>query len=220
VETLLEDLKHEPELPPTLVEFRDEVLPDTIDGIRRVNSIVGDLRRFARGEPEHFVPYDLTAEISAAARMARTQMKPDQILEVDVPTSIEMVGSPRQICQVVLNLIMNALQALPGRGKVSLSAATVEGGAVEVSVRDNGSGMSEETRRRLFEPFFTTKAREGLGLGLGLSVVYGIVKAHGGSIDVESALGRGSCFRMRLPRHAGAGSAARPPRALAVAASA
>lgn len=209
IETLLEDLKLEPELPPALVEFRDEVLPDTIDGIRRVNSIVGDLRRFARGEPEHFEPFDLTAEISAAVRMARTQMKPGQELDIQVPPRIDMNGSPRQLCQVVLNLIMNGLQALPVRGKVTLSATTADG-AVEVAVRDNGTGMTEETRRRLFEPFFTTKAREGAGLGLGLSVVYGIVKAHGGTIEVESTLGRGSCFRMHLPCSTGSAAASVP----------
>ncbi len=199
VEMLLGDLQDERELSAPLVEYRDDILPETIDGIRRVNSIVDDLRRFARGEPEHFVPFDLASELAAAARMARTQLKPGQELTLETPEHVTMTGSPRQLCQVVLNLLMNAQQALPEEGKISL-AVTAGAEQVEIAVRDNGIGMSEETKRRLFEPFFTTKAREGVGLGL--SVVYGIIKAHGGSIDVESTLGEGSCFRLRLPLRA------------------
>lgn len=197
VETLLDDLQAQGDLPPYLIEYRDEILPETVDGIRRVNSIVDDLRRFARGEPEHFERFDLTSEISAAVRMARTQMKPGQALDLDVAPALDITGSPRQICQVVLNLIVNGLQAIPPDGKVRVAAAPC-GDSVEIVISDNGSGMSEETKRRLFEPFFTTKARSGIGLGL--AVVHGIVKAHGGSIDVESELGEGSRFRMRLPR--------------------
>ncbi len=92
---------------------------------------------------------------------------------------------------------MNAQQALPEEGRISLTATAHDEG-VEISVRDNGIGMSEQTLSRLFEPFFTTKAREGVGLGP--AVVHGIVKAHGGTIEVERAIGQGSCFRMSLPR--------------------
>ncbi len=181
-------------------EYREDILPETLDGIRRVNAIVDDLRRFARGEPEQFVPLDLTGEIHAAVRMARSQLRPGQELIVELPERLDVVGSPRQLCQAILNLVMNALQALPAHapGKVELSART-KNGTVEVAIRDNGSGMTEETKQRLFEPFFSTKARLGQGLGLGLSVVYGIVKAHAGTIEVESVLGRGTCFRIRLP---------------------
>jgi signal transduction histidine kinase len=204
VQALLEDLRDLPELPSLLAEYRDEILPETIDGIKRVNSIVDDLRRFARGEPDRFQPFDLTSEISAAVRMARTQMKPGQALDLDVPPALAITGSARQICQVVLNLIVNSLQALPERGHVHV-VATEQPDCIEVVISDTGAGMTEETKRRLFEPFFTTKARQGLGLGL--SVVHSIVTAHGGSIEVESTLGRGSRFRMKLPRQSAVASA-------------
>ncbi len=216
VEALIEDLAEEPRLPPTLVEYRQDILPETLDGIRRVNSIVGDLRRFARGEPDHFVQFDLADEIAAAVRMARTQMKPGQVLDLEIDGSLDMVGSPGQLCQVLLNLIMNGLQALPSEGAEPgrvLVAANENAGTVEIAVRDNGAGMSEETRRRLFEPFFTTKAREGIGLGL--SVVYGIIQSHGGTIEIESAPGRGSSFCLKLPRTQRLPAEASEPAALA-----
>jgi two-component system, NtrC family, sensor kinase len=196
-QALLDDLRAEPGLPAELVEYRDEVIPETLDGIARVNSIVDDLRRFARGEPERFETFDLSVEIAAAARMARSRTRPGQVVDVELPSSLAITGSPRQLCQVVLNLIVNGLQAMPGDGRVVVSAAA-RGGAIEVVVSDDGEGMTEETKKRLFEPFYTTKAvRQGQGLGL--SVVHGIVQSHGGSIQVESALGQGSKFYLRLP---------------------
>ena len=204
VQALLEDMGNTSGLPPLLAEYRDDILPETVDGIKRVNSIVDDLRRFARGEPERFERFDLTDEIAAAARMARTQMKPGQVLELEIPPALSVTGSARQICQVMLNLIVNGLQALPEQGQVRV-AASAQDDCIEIAITDTGCGMTEETKRRLFEPFFTTKARQGIGLGL--SVVHGIIKAHGGSIDVESTLGQGSHFRMKLPRDARAARA-------------
>ena len=197
VQALLDDLQNATDLPPALVEYRDEVLPETVDGIKRVNSIVDDLRRFARGEPERFVSFDLSVEITAAVRMARTQVKPSQSLELEVPPELTMTGMPRQLGQVILNLIVNALQALRDQGRVRVRAAAREE-LVEITVSDDGAGMTEDTRSRIFEPFYSTKERQGIGLGL--AMVNNIVKAHGGSIEVESAPGSGSSFRMTLPR--------------------
>jgi CheY-like chemotaxis protein len=116
-----------------------------------------------------------------------------------------------QLHQVLLNLCLNARDAMPSGGTLSVGVSKVEGervrdhcpeaGAadyVELSVLDTGIGMSEATRRRAFEPFFTTKP-PGLGSGLGLAVVYGIVRAHRGFVAVESAARRGSSFRLFLP---------------------
>lgn len=106
-----------------------------------------------------------------------------------------------QMQQVFMNLIRNGIQAMPAGGRLELDVAVDrddDAGSVEVRVRDEGTGIAPEHRKRVFEPFFSTKG-SGQGVGLGLSIVRGIVEEHGGEIGVESAPGRGSCFRVRLP---------------------
>jgi signal transduction histidine kinase len=108
------------------------------------------------------------------------------------------------------NLVINAIHAMPDGGTVSIAARVVEQQPppyvesaartwVSIAVRDTGHGMDADTRERIFEPFFTTKA-VGDGTGLGLSVSWGIVREHGGWIDVQSALGKGATFTVHLPR--------------------
>ena len=115
-------------------------------------------------------------------------------------------GDPAQLQQVVLNLCVNARDAMPEGGKLILETGEIvlgegveKGGRyVLLSVTDTGVGMSEEVKARIFEPFFTTKA-DGQGSGLGLSLVYGVVKNHGGFVRVYSEPGEGSTFRVYLP---------------------
>ena len=198
-EALLADLRDEPGLSPRIAEYRDAIVGETLDGVRRVNSIVGDLRRFARREPEQPIAFDLTAEVLAAVRMARTQRKPNQHLHADIAATLPIHGMPRQISQAILNLIMNGLEALSDQaGDVWVTTAE-HPNEVVVSVRDGGAGMSSATLKNLFQPFFTTKP-VGKGIGLGLAVVHGIVEAHHGRVEVESAPGHGSCFKVILPR--------------------
>jgi signal transduction histidine kinase len=110
--------------------------------------------------------------------------------------------------QVLLNLIVNARDAIAGEGVVTVTTQRVQdanrqnGDRVELSVRDTGSGMRPEVRLRVFEPFFTTK-EPGKGTGLGLATAFATVKQAGGVIDVESEVGRGTCFRIQLPIQAG-----------------
>jgi two-component system cell cycle sensor histidine kinase/response regulator CckA len=129
---------------------------------------------------------------------------------------------PVQMEQVILNLAINARDAMPNGGQLLIETRFTTlspehvfahpeaklGRHVELLVRDEGTGMDPETQRRIFEPFFTTKA-EGRGTGLGLSTVYGIVHQSGGSLTVDSVLGKGSTFRVFLPF--AAGREARPP---------
>ena len=119
-----------------------------------------------------------------------------------------MVCAAAQVEAGALALAMNALEATPSDGRVSIEASR-EGDGVRLAVSDTGWGISKDHLDRIFEPFFTTK-EAGKGVGLGLAVVYGIVTSHHGRIDVESEPGRGTTFTVRLP--------ARPPGAVAPAA--
>jgi signal transduction histidine kinase len=197
VSSMLKDLRAEPHLSDVMKEYADEVLPDTLDGIKRVNSIVSDLRRFSRGGFDGHVDYDFDAEVKMALRIARIQLHHVRLEQELAPVGT-VVGRPRQLVQVLVNLLVNAGQATPPGGVVRLTTRH-EGMWVRVEVRDTGTGMSEETKQHLFEPFFTTKP-PGVGTGLGLSVVQGIIKSHGGRIVVESELGQGTCFTLELPR--------------------
>ena len=135
-----------------------------------------------------------------------------------------MHGDTDQLHQVVANLVVNAQHALIGRPSPRRLAvrAWTEGGEVVLEVADNGPGMAPEVAKRAFEPFFTTKP-QGVGTGVGLSVCHGIVEAHGGRIELETAPGEGARFRVRLPlsqgaaaERAGAGAARRRRRRVLV----
>jgi two-component system NtrC family sensor kinase len=197
IEALIADLESVPEVPAPLVEYRHEILADTLDGCQRVNSIVADLRRFASGEVQAEELFDVRDEVDAAVRMATSQTRDGQAIRVDLDAVPTVFGSPRQIGQVMLNLLMNGVQALDGPGEVHVTTRH-EGHNVAVMISDTGVGMSQATLDRLFQPFFTTKG-SGKGTGLGLAVAHGIVKQHGGCIDVASAPGAGTTFTIRLP---------------------
>ena len=105
---------------------------------------------------------------------------------------------PSQINQVIMNLVVNAAQAMgPERGTITLRTGT-QGETAWIEIADTGSGIAPDTLQKIFDPFFTTKP-VGQGTGLGLSLSYGIVKKHGGDISVSSELGSGTTFRVQLP---------------------
>ena len=106
-------------------------------------------------------------------------------------------ADPGMLEQVLLNLTVNARDAMPDGGTLTVEIANADG-KIRLSVTDTGMGMTDDVRNRIFEPFFTTKD-VGQGTGLGLSVSYGILRDHGGSIEAESTVGRGTVFRLRLP---------------------
>jgi len=166
---------------------------------------------FARGGKYDVKAVDINELVKKTAAMfGRTKKEVVISLELEeVLWSAEV--DPGQIEQVLLNLFVNAWQAMPGGGNLILKTANVPldsstvspyglppGPYVKISVTDSGLGMDENTRRRIFEPFFTTKEM-GRGTGLGLASAYGIIKNHNGIIDVESKIGEGTTFTVSLP---------------------
>jgi two-component system NtrC family sensor kinase len=171
-------------------------------GAERIRDIVRDLRTFARGNPDSIGPVDAKATLEFSISMATPQLRQRAQLVRKYEHVPPVMGNESRLGQVFLNLLVNAAQAIP-EGSATEHAVTVglreaEPGWAVIEVSDTGSGIPEENLSRIFEPFFTTKPM-GVGTGLGLSVCHGIVTGMGGQIQVESALGRGTTFRVRLP---------------------
>ena len=127
-------------------------------------------------------------------RMTHSRITVEKTIEADIP-SIHVDRD--QLVQVLINLLMNSLHAMPEGGRIRLSLDR-ENNYVRLGVSDTGHGMPEETRSKIFDPFFTTKDF-GKGTGLGLTVVKGIIEEHGGTITVESVVDKGTTFWIRLP---------------------
>ena len=141
---------------------------------------------------------DLNKTITEMLRMVRTLIGEDVAVETHLADGLPRVKiDPGHLEQVIMNLAVNARDAMPTGGKLVVSTELSDG-TVVLSVADNGSGMSATTRERIFEPFFTTKP-EGKGTGLGLAMVFGIISQSEGRIEVESEVGRGTTFRIHLP---------------------
>jgi len=168
----------------------------------RCGEIVSNLLLFARRTGSHLEPTNVNDVIRRSLFLIKHKMDLNQVVLEDklAPDLQPVLADPAQIEQALLALLINAIEAMPSGGNLSVATATIPDGSVVVTVADTGVGMDEEVRAHIFEPFFTTKGdRDGKGLGLGLAVVFGIVERHGGSIDVESAPGQGSTFTMTIP---------------------
>jgi PAS domain S-box-containing protein len=186
-----------------------KLLRDLRGALERIGVVVRDLRGFSRFSPEPMSIVDIGSVLGTAARFVHHQIPPRVELSEDWPRLPSVPGNARQLEQVVVNLLMNALQAFPpdgGRGRITLRGGQ-EGDDVVVSVEDDGQGIPQALLGRVFDPFFTTKP-PGVGTGLGLAVCHGIVTRHGGSISIDSTEGRGTTVRVRLPR----ARSAQPPR--------
>lgn len=169
-----------------------------VEGAERVESIVNGLQAFARGG-ETRAPVKLDREIETSLRMVLTTAPAGVNVHVELDCPGTVVGSPVAIGAVAVNLVSNAIRALPGRGNVWVRTHDLEGAAV-IEVEDDGAGISREHLSRIWDAFFTTRP-PGQGLGLGLALVQRIVHEDlGGRIEVESTVGVGSKFTVTLPR--------------------
>ncbi|MCP3161416.1 ATP-binding protein [Myxococcus qinghaiensis] len=198
----VKDLLAQPTLSSEHLPELREVVADAIDGAGRVNAIVRDLRTFARGDEERHGPVDVLRAVEGALRLVRNELTHRARVVCTLEHVPPILGNEVRLGQVVLNLLVNALQALPARpaeeNRVRVSLRTGRAGQVELEVADNGMGMAPEVQRRIFDPFFTTRS-VGEGTGLGLSICLSLVQAMGGRIEVTSVQDWGSTFRVVLP---------------------
>ncbi len=175
-----------------------ELIAASQRGVERVKKITGDLKTFARMTPEGKEPTDLNSCLESALTIACNELKCLATIRKEYGTLPKFPGIPDQLSQVFLNLLINAGHAVVTPGEIVLRSWYDEA-FVYASVADNGQGIPEEIRARIFEPFFTTKA-VGKGTGLGLSITHEIIKKHNGELLVESEVGVGTTFTVKLPR--------------------
>lgn len=165
----------------------------------QAREIIRKMLLFARRMPPQKTRVNLNQLIQEGLQLfeARCPKEGIEIRRFLSPHLPEVFADPAQLNQVLVNLVVNALQAMPKGGTLTIETSTQKS-SVLLTVKDTGQGISPEHREKIFTPFFTTK-EIGQGTGLGLSVVHGIVSAHGGTIQIESEPGKGTCFQIRLP---------------------
>ncbi len=179
--------------------FADQVaaLAECREGAERIRKIVSDLRTFSHPHGQDWEQADLNAGLESTLHIAAAELKHRCDIRREYGSLPPVTCRPQQLNQVFMNLLVNAAQAIPDRGTVTVRTRA-EGAQVLVSVTDTGAGIPAERLSKIFDPFFTTKA-VGKGTGLGLHIAANIVRTHGGEIRVESRVGVGTTFTMVLP---------------------
>jgi signal transduction histidine kinase len=212
--TLVSGISHEINNPLYIMmgfseHLRDETEPTVIreyvDAIlqagKRIATILRDLNAFAqRPQPESLCEVDINHTLEEAVKMARRATIQDDLTVITKFSPVPPVrGKPEEILQLFLNLVTNAVQSMEGRGTLTL-VTTRSNSYVVASVKDTGHGIAQNHLPRIFDPFFTTK-EPGKGPGLGLHIVRDIVMMYGGQVSVDSTLGQGATFTVKLPAH-------------------
>ena len=176
-----------------------KMLEDIVHQVERASGTVRNLLDFTRVERPVFVPVSMIEIVRAACRLVGNEAELNGVeFLLDMPEDLPRIeGNPRDLQQVLLNLLLNAIQAMPNGGTLTVRGRFVDQ-SVEVEVADTGVGIPQEHLGSIFDPFFTTKEL-GAGTGLGLFVSYGTIEKHQGRIEVQSTEGRGSTFTVILP---------------------
>jgi two-component system, NtrC family, sensor kinase len=192
----------------TLLDDVDNITPaetselglDILNQADRASDIVKNLLDFSRMDRPQFSSFTISEVLDSTYKLVKNQIMVDGItLHNEVPADLPPIkGSLRNLQQVFLNLLLNAVQAMPQGGTIEVKADLEPNNFIRVDVSDTGKGILPEDLEHIFDPFYTTK-EVGQGTGLGLSVTYGLVKKHGGYIEVKSQAGQGSTFSVYLP---------------------
>jgi PAS domain S-box-containing protein len=183
--------------------LRDDVndlLVESLDGLKRVTRIVQDLKNFSHVDEPERQWADLESGLESTLRVAWNELKYKSEVVKEFSGIPQIECYPFQLNQVFMNLLVNAAQAIDQKGRITIRTGQ-DDDHVWVEIQDTGRGIHPEHVPRIFDPFFTTKP-VGKGTGLGLSLAYGIVKKHDGRIEVHSEVGVGSTFRVTLPKNA------------------
>lgn len=179
-------------------EFADKMMDNITQETLRARDIVRGLLEFSRHKDFSPTPCDLKTVLQSAVQLVSSQVGPRITLTVNVPDGVTLQLDRQRFQEAVINLIINATQAIgEGGGNIELGSRREDDRRI-ITVSDTGAGMQPDTLSRIFDPFFSTK-EVGQGTGLGLYIVYGIIEEHNGSIRVESILGRGTTFSISLP---------------------
>ena len=176
-----------------------------VDGLGRIAEIVRSMKEFSHVDQREMSRVDLNRAINSTLIIARSEYKYVADVKTDFQELPHVTCHGGQINQVVLNLVVNAAHAIARQGEghardrgSSPCSTFIEDGFAVVSISDTGGGIPEAIRKRIFEPFFTTK-EVGKGTGQGLSIAHNVIKAHGGTLDFVTEMGKGTTFTVRLP---------------------
>ncbi len=173
------------------------VVQETREGFERIRKIVLDLKSFSRADTGHMESIDINVLTESVLRIVWNEIKYKTELVKEYGQIPLIIANPRQMEQVVLNVLVNAVQAIVDHGMITIRTFLREGSVV-IEIEDTGRGISAEVLPRIFDPFFITQ-EPGEGTGMGLSISYDIVKRHHGSIDIESTVGKGAKVMISLP---------------------
>ena len=185
---------------PLILDDGPALLAESLDGVQRVARIVRDLKSFSRVDAPDYEPAELTACLESAFTIVANELKYLATVDKEYQELPPTFCHPSQLNQVFLNLLHTAGQAVTPPGRITLKSWFDES-FVYASVEDNGHGIPEELRERIFEPFYTTRD-VGKGTGLGLSIAHDIIAKHHGELLLESSIGVGTTFTVKLPRNA------------------
>lgn len=192
----IRELREELEIDYVVNEI-DQLIKGIDDGARRTAEIVRGLRNFSRADESDLKRIDVHEGIDSTLVLLQNSYKERIEVAKEYGKLPDIECYPGQLNQVFMNLLTNAVQAIEGRGTITIRTAR-EAETVRISISDTGVGIPEEIRQKIFDPFFTTKD-VGKGTGLGLSITLGIIRKHGGTIELDSVPGAGTTFHLRLP---------------------
>jgi len=181
-----------------ILQDMSELTKSCLEGANRTKEIVLGLRTFSRMDESAFRPWDIHEGIRSTLRLLNAELKNRITVHQEFGELPQVECAPNQINQVFMNLLANAAQAISGTGSIWIRTSSQEDQVV-IEIEDSGQGMDPETLNHIFVPFFTTK-EVGKGTGLGLSIAYGLIQKHQGTIQVESKRGKGTLFRITLPK--------------------